>query len=145
MAENKAQNFNNHTRLDPPFHFFLLPVAGINVIVAIWYLFHNPSLKAGWFLVLALAGVIAVVKIRTYALKAQDRVIRLEERQRLTQLLAEPLRGRIGELTEPQLIALRFACDAEVPSLVEKALAGDLPQRDIKKAIVTWRPDYFRV
>lgn len=145
MAANTTQNYKNHTRLDPPFHFFLLPVAGINVIVAIWYLIQNPGLKGGWFLVLALAGVIAVVKIRTYALKAQDRVIRLEERLRLTQLLQEPLRGRIGELTEPQFIALRFACDAEVPSLVQKALAGNMPQGDIKKAIVNWRPDYFRV
>jgi hypothetical protein len=120
-------------------------LAGINVLVAIWNLIRNPSLGAGWFVVLAIAGAIAVVKIRTYALKAQDRVIRLEERLRLTQLLAEPLRAHIGELTEPQLIALRFACDAEVPSLVEKALAGNMAQRDIKKAIVTWRPDYFRV
>jgi hypothetical protein len=145
MAANTVQNYSNHTRLDPPFHFFLLPLAGINVLVAIWNLIRNPSLGAGWFVVLAIAGAIAVVKIRTYALKAQDRVIRLEERLRLTQLLAEPLRAHIGELTEPQLIALRFACDAEVPSLVEKALAGNMAQRDIKKAIVTWRPDYFRV
>ncbi|MBZ5592004.1 MAG: DUF6526 family protein [Acidobacteriia bacterium] len=145
MAAQTAQTYKNHTRLDPPFHFFLLPLAGINVLVAIWYLIQNLSMKAGWFLILALAGVVAVVKIRTYALKVQDRVIRLEERLRLTQLLPEPLRGRIGELSEAQLVALRFASDAEVPSLVEKTLAGHMPQGDIKKAIVNWRPDYFRV
>jgi len=145
MAANSAQNYNNHTRFDPPFHLFLLPLAGINVLVAIWNLIRNPGLGAGWFVVLSIAGVIAVVKIRTYALKAQDRVIRLEERLRLTQLLAEPLRGRIGELTEPQLVGLRFASDAELPALVEKTLAGGLAQRDIKKAIVNWRPDYFRI
>ena len=145
MAENTAQNYKNHTRLDPPFHLFLLPVSGINVIVAIWNLWQNPSFGSGWFLVLSLAGVVAVLKIRMYALKAQDRVIRLEERLRLAQLLNEPLRGRIGELTELQLIALRFACDAEIPALVEKALAAKMPQRDIKQAVVKWRPDYFRV
>jgi hypothetical protein len=64
---------------------------------------------------------------------------------RLAQLVPAPLRGRIGELTESQLVALRFACDAEVPALVEKALAGNMRNRDIKQAIVTWRPDYFRI
>lgn len=145
MAAETAQNYKNHTRLDPLFHFFLLPVAGINVFVAIWNLWQNSGIGSGWFLVLSLAGVIAVLKIRLYALKAQDRVIRLEERLRLTQLLNDPLRARIHELTEPQLVALRFASDAEIPSLVEKALAGKMPQRDIKQAIATWRPDYFRV
>ena len=145
MPVNTTQTYKNHTRLDPLFHFFLLPVAAINVLAAGWNLWQNPGLMGGWLVVLAIAGAVAVVKIRTYALKAQDRVIRLEERMRLAQLLPAPQRGRISELTEPQLIALRFACDAEIPSLVEKTLAGNLPARDIKQAIVTWRPDYFRV
>jgi hypothetical protein len=145
MPANAEQNYKNHARLDPLFHFFLLPVAGINVFAAIWNLWQQPSLTAGWFVILAIAGAVAVFKIRTYALKAQDRVIRLEERLRLAQLVPAPLRGRIGELTESQLVALRFACDAEVPALVEKALAGNMRNRDIKQAIVTWRPDYFRI
>ena len=140
-----AQNYKNHTRLDPAFHFFLLPVAAINILAAIWKLWQHPGLTAGWLVILAIAGAVAVVKIRTYALKAQDRVIRLEERMRLAQLLPAAQRGRIGELTEPQLIALRFACDAEIPSLVEKTLTRNMRARDIKQAIVTWRPDYFRV
>ena len=140
-----AQTYKNHTRFDPLFHFFLLPVAGVNAIGAIWRLIQNPSLRAGWFVVLAIAAAVAVFKIRTYALKAQDRVIRLEERLRLMQLLTEPLRGRIGELTESQLIGLRFACDEEVRPLVERALAEKMRSGDIKKAIVTWRPDYFRI
>jgi hypothetical protein len=85
------------------------------------------------------------MKLRLYPLKAQDRIIRLEEQLRLFQLLPQGLRGRCVELNEAQLIALRFAPDAEVPALVEKALAASLSQRDIKQAIVNWRPDYFRV
>jgi hypothetical protein len=145
MPANTAQTYKNHTRLDPAFHFFLLPVVAINIPAAIWKLWQHPSLTTGWLVVLAIAGAVAVVKIRTYALKAQDRVIRLEERMRLAQLLPAQQRGRIGELTESQLIALRFACDGEIPSLVEKALAGNMRARDIKQGIVTWRPDYFRV
>jgi hypothetical protein len=145
MAEQSGQNYAHHRRLDPLFHGFLLPVAGINVVVAIVNLVRNPGLGAGWFVVLALAGAIAVFKIRTYPLKAQDRVIRLEERLRMAQLLPEPLRRRTGELSEAQLIGLRFASDAELPALVEKALAGKMPQRAIKQAIVNWRADYFRV
>jgi hypothetical protein len=145
MPANAAQTYKNHTRLDPSFHFFLLPVVAVNIVGAIWKLWQHPSLTTGWLVVLAIAGAVAVVKIRTYALKAQDRVIRLEERMRLAQLIPGPQRGRIDELTEPQLIALRFACDGEIPSLVEKALAGNMQARDIKQAIVTWRPDYFRV
>jgi hypothetical protein len=145
MPADATQNYKNHTRLDPPFHFFLLPVAAINVFAALWNLWQNPGLGAGWLVVLAIAGAVAVVKIRTYALKAQDRVIRLEERMRLAPLLPAAQRGRIGELTEPQLIALRFAPDAEIPSLVEKTLASNMRARDIKQAIVNWRPDYFRV
>lgn len=144
MAQT-AQNYKNHTRLDPPFHMFLLPVVFLNILAACWHLFRHPGLWAGWFLVLAVAGAAAIVMIRSYALKVQDRVIRLEERLRLSQLLAEPLRSRIGDLTEQQLIALRFASDAEVPALVEKVLAGTMLPRDIKQAIGNWRPDYFRV
>lgn len=145
MAVPPVQNYVNHTRLDPPFHMFVLPVAAINILAAIWNVVRSPGLGSAWFVVLALAGAVAVVKIRTYALKVQDRVIRLEERLRLSQLLAEPLRDRIGDLTEAQLIALRFASDAEVPALVEKALDGTMLPRELKQAVVNWRADYFRV
>jgi hypothetical protein len=95
--------------------------------------------------VIALAALVAVFKIRLYALRVQDRVIRLEERIRLVSVLPEPLRSRIGELTGAQLVALRFASDAELPSLVERALQEKLSRADIKKAVVNWRPDYSRI
>jgi hypothetical protein len=145
MAVGVAQTYANHTRLDPLYHALLLPVSAINVGVAVWLLIRNPGLISGWFLVLAVAGVVAVLKLRMYALKAQDRIIRLEERLRLAQVLPERLHGRISELTEPQLIGLRFASDAELPALVEKILSGGMSQKEIKQAIASWRPDYFRV
>lgn len=152
MAERKPQTFANHTRFDPPFHFFILPIIALGVIFTFIHFFAHLShadfrdnLHAILLILLALALMTWVFKTRLYALKVQDRVIRLEERLRLMQLLPEPLRSRIPELTEGQLIALRFASDAEVPKLTERALNEKLSRNDIKKAIQNWRPDYWRV
>lgn len=139
------QNLANHARLDPPFHFFVLPVFGLSVLAALGHLIWHPSLHAAAFFVVSVAALVAVLKIRLYALKVQDRVIRLEERQRLALLLPEPLRPRIPEFTERQLIALRFASDAELPGLAERTLAQNLAPADIKKSIQSWRADYWRV
>src|SRR5438034_1031256 len=109
MAEKVPQTFANHTRLDPPFHFFIVPVAAINVVVVTWNLIQNFSYGQAWLLVLSIAGVVAVLKFRLYALKVQDRVIRLEERLRLGQLLPDKMRARIPELDEGSLSAGRFA------------------------------------
>jgi len=152
MAEKKPQTYANHTRFDPLFHFFLAPVFLLGVILALVHLFAHLShasfrdnFHAGLIILLSVAMLILVTKTRLYALKVQDRVIRLEERLRLTQLLSEPLRSRIPELTEDQLIGLRFASDAEVPKLVERALNEKLSRKQIKQAIQNWRPDYWRV
>jgi hypothetical protein len=145
MPEKMPQTLTNHTRLDPPFHMFVIPVAGISLLVAIWYLIQNPGFYSAWLVVVAAAAIVLALKIRLYALKAQDRVIRLEERLRLASLLPQSLCSRIGELSESQLIALRFASDAELPGLADKTLSGKLSGAEIKKAIATWRPDYWRI
>jgi hypothetical protein len=145
MAENAPQNLDNHARFDPIFHFFALPVVLLSVIAAIVHLVQRPNWFSAWLVLFVMAVVVVTVKARSYALRVQDRLIRLEERERLTALLAEPLRSRVEELTEAQLIGLRFACDTEIPSLVAETLTKQLARRDIKKRIKTWRGDYFRV
>lgn len=152
MAEKKPQTFANHTRFDPPFHFFIVPIIALGVIFTFIHFFAHLShadfrdnMHAILLILLALALMTWVFKTRLYALKVQDRVIRLEERLRLMQLLPEQLRSRIPELTEGQFIGLRFASDAEVPKLTERALNEKLSRNDIKKAIQNWRPDYWRV
>jgi hypothetical protein len=145
MAEKVPQNFANHSRLDPPFHFFILPVFAISLIIAIVRLARHPGLHSAWLVVFMLAAITLAFKIRIYALRVQDRIIRLEERLRLAILLDKPLRARIGELSEMQLVALRFASDAELPALTAKTLSEKLSNADIKKAVVQWRPDYWRV
>jgi hypothetical protein len=141
----QTQDYAHHGRLDPPFHFFVLPVTLLTTLAIIVRAVREPGLWNGWLVVVALAGCIAVLKIRLNALRVQDRLIRLEERLRLSSLLAEPLRSRIGELTDAQFVGLRFASDDELPALVKRALDEKLPLKEIKKAVVKWRPDYSRV
>jgi hypothetical protein len=145
MSEKAPQTLANHTRYDPAYHFFALPVIGLTVVVAIIHVVQRPNWFNSWMVLFVVAVATLAVKARFYALKAQDRIIRLEERERLAGLLSEPLRGRIGELSEGQLVALRFASDAEVSALVQEALAKKLSKADIKKSIKNWRADYFRV
>jgi Ca2+/Na+ antiporter len=152
MAEKKPQTFANHTRFDPPFHFYLVPIFVLALILTLIHFFAHINhgdlhdhVHAVLLILLAVAFLIWLGKTRMYALKVQDRVIRLEERLRLMQLLQEPLRSRIPELTVDQLCGLRFASDAEIPKLVERALNEKLSRADIKKSIQNWRPDYWRV
>jgi hypothetical protein len=146
MAEKIPQTYANHARMHPPFHFFLMPATLALLIMTIWNVIRRPEPLESW--ILLLIGVMApvfVLLIRTNPLKVQDRLIRLEERQRYETLLSEALLARIGELQESQIVALRFASDAELPGLVEKAINSKMPVKEIKKAIVSWRADTFRV
>lgn len=145
MAEKKPQTLANHARVDPSFHFFIGPVFLLTALAATIHFVWRPSAHSAGFFVISVAAATAIFKIRLYALKVQDRIIRLEERQRLALLLPEALRPRIPEFTKSQLIALRFASDAELPALADRALRDHLSSADIKKAIQFWRPDYWRV
>ena len=143
------QSYAHHTRWDPWFHFFIIPVFVLALLTAIvlhLILHFQPHPLHGVLItVFGVALLMAVFKIRLYALKVQDRVIRLEERLRLAMVLPEPLRSRISELTEGQLIALRFASDGELPGLVQRTLNEKLSRDDIKKSIQSWRADNWRV
>jgi len=139
------QNLANHVRYDPLFHFFLLPVFLISLIVSAAMLANQRDLHRFWLVVFVLALIVAVFKIRLYALKVQDRVIRLEERLRLAALLPEAERAQIPKLSEKQLVALRFASDEELPALAKRAWSENMEPAAIKKAIRNWRPDYWRM
>ncbi len=140
-----AQDYKNHARFNPPYHFFLAPAAIVNVGFAICYLIRHPGIETAWVLVMAVALVVLVTLLRTYPLKVQDRLVRLEETLRMQRVLPEELRGRIGELTPQQLVGLRFASDGELAGLVKRALDEKLELKEIKKAVVNWRADEFRV
>ncbi len=142
MAE---QNYKNHVRFDPLYHFVLVPVVCVNVGIAVSRAAQRPGWESAWVLVMALLLVLLVLKLRLYSLRVQDRLIRLEETLRMQRVLPEELRGRIGELTPPQFVGLRFASDGELAGLVKRALEEKLELKEIKKAVVSWRADEFRV
>jgi len=145
MAE-EPQTFATHRRWIPAWHFFALPVLVANVFVLTTRFWRDPRLVNGWAVIVAIAVTIGIYISRSMPLRAQDRIIRLEERIRLERILPGDMRGRIGNLTAEQFIGLRFAPDDEVPELTRRALNGELNTRaDIKRAIRNWRPDTMRV
>lgn len=142
---NKAQNFKNHVKLVPLFHFFVLPVFGIHFV---WSIVRCVRFFSAWSVeqaLLALAFIGLALSLRLMALTVQDRVIRLEMRLRLQQALPAEVRARIPEFSVSQLVALRFASDGELPALARKVLDEKLNDRKaIKKMIQKWEPDYLR-
>jgi hypothetical protein len=142
---DKQQSFANHGRLHPAYHVVLAPILFINIIVSLVQVTRSPGLYTAWGLVMAVALLQMLILLRTYPMKVQDRVIRLEERLRLAALLPQPLQARIPELTINQLVGLRFASDAELPALVERTLRENLTRKQIKQAVVSWRADDWRV
>jgi hypothetical protein len=145
-----AQNYKNHVRQDPAWNFFMVMLM-LNIVFASYKLVHDWHLPSnhhflfGWWVVMAIILFMVAMKIRAYALKVQDRVIRLEERLRLQALLSAEAFAASQALTESQLIGLRFASDAELPALVVRTLKEKLTKEQIKEAIVVWKPDTFRV
>lgn len=141
-----TQTYQTHTRWVPMYHFVMGPIFLLNFAMAAYDAVTGFSLASTLGLLLALALVGAFLFLRVFALKAQDRVIRLEERMRMQTLLPDDLKPRIGEFTTNQLIALRFASDEELPELARKVLDENIAdQKPIKEAIKRWRPDHQRV
>lgn len=142
MAE---QNFKNHTKWDPLFHFFLSPLLLATIFFSAKHAWAYPNGVTLWLVLLSVGLMIWLVKTRLFALGVQDRLIRLEERLRMEKLLPPELVLRFDELSVGQVVGLRFASDAELAGLTKRALDERLTQKQIKAAIVTWRPDYTRI
>ena len=139
------QSLKAHARFDPLYHGVLVAAVFINIIIAIVYMVLHPSFWAAWYIVLALVAFVALLRLRTYPLKVQDRVIRLEERLRLQALAPAEWHAQIYRLSEDQLIGLRFAADEEMVELAKQALEHNLNRKQIKERIKSWRADDWRV
>lgn len=149
------QNFSNHAKFVPAFHFFLAPVLILNLFWTIAFSIYTlrRSEGDGWLIMgvivsilVAIALLVLTLLARLFALGVQDRVIRLEERLRYERLLPNDLKPRVGEFTVNQLVSLRFASDAELPALARKVLDGKVNDRKaIKQMVQNWRPDFQRV
>ena len=139
------QSYKNHVRWLPAFHFFAVPVLLLHTINELRHLYANPSRSTAFAAVVAAAILTVAFLTRTQALQAQNRLIRLEMRLRLQQLLPADVMARFNDLTVAQLVGLRFASDGELPDLVRTVLKDGTKQADIKKMIKQWQPDYVRV
>lgn len=142
------QSYKNHARFDPPMHFFVFPLlminVGVSIYVAIHYRHEAPFL-GHWTILLSLALLVLAVRSRMNDLKNQDRIIRVEERIRFAALLPAEHQSYIDDLTLGQIIALRFASNEELASLVHTALIQNLEPKAIKQRITLWRADDHRV
>jgi uncharacterized protein DUF6526 len=145
MAKNVPQNFANHRRFVPLYHFVIFAVFAVNVVWSLIQLFRSPSWTTALNFAVAASLLVLFFFTRLFPLTVQDRLIQLEMRLRLKKILPPDLQSRILELDKDQLIALRFASDAELPDLVREALTNDIHDRDtIKKKIKNWQGDYLR-
>ena len=145
MTDPAPQTYANHRRLVPLFHGVVVPILILFMLYMIQHTVRHFSIG---FLALSaesVALVLMAVLMRGMAITVQDRVIRLEMRLRLVEILPTELKARVAQLSKGQLIALRFASDAELPGLVGRVLAGELTKADaIKRAITAWQPDHLR-
>ena len=143
----EQQNYKKHAKIDPLFHYGLVPLALVTLVLGIiqfvsTFLYDGISLSSLLLVMGAILFVLIIVKLRFYAIKLQDRLIRSEESFRYFVLTGKQVDTRVST---KQLIALRFASDEEFPSLVEKAINESLTPDQIKQSIENWRADYHRV
>ena len=143
---SEQQNYSNHAKFFPPFHFVAAPIFLFYLGWCIYRWIHlGTHAETVVNTVVAVGLLVGLLSSRMMALAVQDRVIRLEERLRMERLLPADLKARIGELTTSQFVALRFASDAELPALTRKVLDEKLDNRKaIKQLVQSWRPDYLR-
>ena len=140
-----GQSYKNHTRVYPPFHYVAVPILLLNLLNELRHVWRDPNQSTGFAALVAFGILAASFAARGMALKVQDRVIRLEMRARMRELLPADLQARVHELTPQQTVALRFAGDAELAELVRGVLSGKLAnQKAIKLAITDWQGDYLR-
>ena len=143
---SQPQTYANHKRVYPLFHLFVSPILIANFALRLVDAIQEPSFGSAWAAIVAAALYGLAFAARHMALILQNRLISLEQRLRLAQVLPDDLRGRAGELKLGQLIALRFASDAELPDLTRRCLAGEFATNDdIKRAVKDWRRDTLRV
>ena len=146
MADNPPQSYASHRRMDPSYHYLLTFLLLALLVLAIVHAVRAHDLSSFTNLALVIALFITAWKVRTYPLRVQDRLIRLEEQLRIKALLPAVVATRAAENLRPsQYVALRFASDEELPGLLQQTLDEDLKSEDIKKRIKTWRADDFRV
>lgn len=144
MAED-TQNFSNHARFRPLFHFTALPILLINAIVMIVQAVKHPDGMAIWQAVVWLFLFLFAFDNRSSIVTVQDRVIRDEMRTRLERVLGGGAKDTINSLTHEHLIGLRFASDKELPALVDRVKKGELTNRKaIKKEVKDWQGDFLR-
>ena len=140
-----TQDYKNHARTRPPFHYFVLPVLGLNLANTLRHLWLSPDRGTALAVVVAVALLTMAIQSRNMVLAVQDRVIRLEMRQRLREMLPAAMVARIAELSPQQLVALRFASDAELPDLVRDVLDGKLAtQKEIKMRVKNCQSYWMR-
>ena len=142
---SKPQTYANHMRLDPGFHFFVVPILLVNVIVRAVLAARHRTLLEHWDIVVAIALLLLAGIARSYALRVQDRVIRMEERIRIAAVGTPETLARMDEFTVKQFVALRFAPYAELGALADRTLREQLTPKQIKQSILQWRPDTYRV
>ena len=141
-----AQNYDNHRKFVPGFHGVAFGILAINFFYSLYAVVTAFSVASVIALLLAFGLIMVMLYARLFALGAQDRVIRLEEKLRLQDLLPPEQKGTIDKLTTAQLIALRFASDGEVGALAATVIAEGIEDREeIKKRVTNWRPDHQRL
>jgi hypothetical protein len=142
---DRQQTFANHVRYLPFYHYFVVPVLGINALLKLWALTKGVSAASVWAATVAVAILLIGFAARVMALTVQDRLIRLEETMRMYRVLPQELHAEIPRLSRRQFVALRFAPDAELTGLVQRVRSGELTDsKAIKQAIDVWRPDELR-